>query len=191
MAALPGFCMDRYEAPNIKGERPFTGKTAFEGEAWCETKGKRLCSEAEWVRACEGARKFDFPYGKTYKRGACNDDKRWISPSWSAIASYPAPKGVEEIARLNQSEPSGDRPGCESEDGVQDLTGNVAEWVTRSFPNANNYPHVMKGCFWAGCYGGSPPSCGFVNPAHPGGFRSYESGFRCCLTPAKADTLGE
>ena len=38
----------------------------------------------------------------------------------------------------------------------------------------------MKGCYWSGCYGGSPPSCGFVNPAHPGTFRSYEAGFRCC-----------
>jgi formylglycine-generating enzyme required for sulfatase activity len=67
-----------------------------------------------------------------------------------------------------------------SQEGVVDLTGNVAEWVARSFPHTNNYDHVLKGCYWAGCYGGSPPSCAFVNSAHPGAFRTYEAGFRCC-----------
>ena len=38
----------------------------------------------------------------------------------------------------------------------------------------------MKGCYWSGCYGGSGPSCSFVNSAHPGVFRTYEAGFRCC-----------
>jgi formylglycine-generating enzyme required for sulfatase activity len=87
---------------------------------------------------------------------------------------------MEEAARLYQGEESGSNEACVSADGAYDLTGNVAEWVRRSFDHANNYDHVMKGCYWAGCYGGSPPSCGFVNPAHPSGFRSYEAGFRCC-----------
>lgn len=184
MIEVASFCIDRYEAPNEKGAKPLAFKTAFEGEAWCQTRGKRLCTEAEWVRACEGAQDRPFPYGTKYVKGACNDDKTWIAPSWTALGTYPSDASTAEAERLYQADPSGSRPGCASEDGVMDLTGNVAEWVVRSFDHANDYSHVMKGCYWSGCYGGSPPSCSFVNPAHPGGFRTYEAGFRCCAAAA-------
>lgn len=180
--ALPDVCMDRHEAPNVAGVKPLAMQSALDGEAWCKAHGKRLCSEEEWVRACQGTMKRPYPYGTTYQRSTCNDDKTWIAPDWTALGTYPAAAGQKEATRLYQADPSGSRKGCISEEGLLDLTGNVAEWVRRSFPNANNYDHVMKGCYWSGCYGGSPPSCGFVNPAHPSGFRSYEAGFRCCLS---------
>lgn len=183
MVEVGGTCMDRYEAPNEAGAAPLAFKTAPEGAAWCQARGKRLCTEAEWVRACEGPSGNAFPYGDTYRRGACNDDKTWRAPSWSALATYPASTATAEAARLYQAEPSGARAACASAEGVHDLVGNVAEWVTRSFPHTTNHDQVMKGCYWAGCYGGAPPSCASTNPAHPGEFRTYEAGFRCCLTP--------
>jgi len=180
MVDLGTLCMDRYEAPNMAGVPPLAMRTALDGEAWCDERGKRLCSEAEWVRACEGLSERAFPYGETYERGRCNDDQTWRSPSWMTLATWPSDAAMREAERLYQAEPSGTRPECASEEGVIDLTGNVAEWVRRSFPSRTGYDHVMKGCYWAGCYGGAPPSCAFVNPAHPSGFRSYEAGFRCC-----------
>jgi len=180
MVHVDTFCVDRYEAPNLAGARPLAFQTAFDGEAWCKARSKRLCSEAEWVRACQGAAKLPYPYGATYKRSTCNDDKTWKAPNWTTLGTYPSDAAMAEAERLYQADPSGARADCASEDRVMDLTGNVAEWVTRSFPNSNNYDHVMKGCYWSGCFGGTPPSCGFVNPAHPGGFRTYEAGFRCC-----------
>lgn len=181
MVTFPGFCMDRYEAPNQPGVAPLAMRTAKDGSDFCSARGKRLCTEAEWVRACQGPAGLSYPYGKTYQKGRCVDDKVWKSPNWTVLGTWPSAAAQAEAARLYQAEPSGMRRDCASQEGVQDLTGNVAEWVTRSFPNGNNYEHVMKGCYWAGCYGGSPPSCGFVNPAHPGTFRSYEAGFRCCM----------
>lgn len=180
MVQVGASCVDRYEAPNVAGSKPLAFQTAPEGQAFCAARGKRLCTEAEWVRACEGATKRPYPYGATYVRGRCNDDKTWISPSWSTLGTYPSDAAKKEAARLYQADPSGSRAGCASEDGVMDLTGNVAEWVVRSFPTSTGYEHVMKGCYWSGCYGGSNPSCKFVNPAHPGTFRTYEAGFRCC-----------
>jgi len=177
---IDGVCMDRYEAPNQAGASPLPMQSALSGESWCAMRGKRLCSEAEWVRACEGPSGRPYPYGQSYARGTCNDDKTWISPNWTVLGTFPSDPAVMEVDRLYQGDPSGSRSGCVSEEGVMDLTGNVAEWVRRSFDHANNYPHVMKGCYWAGCYGGSNPSCAFTNPAHPSGFRSYEAGFRCC-----------
>jgi formylglycine-generating enzyme required for sulfatase activity len=173
-------CMDRYEAPNQAGAKPLAMENALSGEAWCAARGKRLCTEAEWVRACNGPAMLPYPYGATYQRSVCNDDKTWIAPDWTTLGTWPSDAGVAEAARLYQADPSGSRTGCVSAEGVNDLTGNVAEWVRRSFSNANNYDHVLKGCYWSGCYGGSPPSCAFVNPAHPSGFRTYEAGFRCC-----------
>ena len=182
MVAFTGFCMDRWEAPNQAGMPPLAMRTAKDGVDWCSARSKRLCTEAEWVRACQGSTGLPYPYGRNYQKGRCVDDKIWKVPDWTVLGTWPSAAAQSEAARLYQAEPSGARRDCISSDGVQDLTGNVAEWVVRSFPNANNYDHVMKGCYWAGCYGGSPPSCSFVNPAHPGTFRTYEAGFRCCLT---------
>lgn len=182
MVAFADFCMDRYEAPNQAGVAPLAMRSATDGVAFCAALGKRLCTEAEWVAACKGPAGLPYPYGTTYKRSRCNDDKTWKVPSWTVLGTWPSAAAQAEAKRLYQADPSGSRTGCVSTDGVQDLTGNVAEWVVRSFPNSHNYDHVMKGCYWSGCYGGSPPSCSFVNPAHPGAFRTYEAGFRCCLT---------
>jgi formylglycine-generating enzyme required for sulfatase activity len=181
MAAVASFCVDRYEAPNAKGQYPLVLQTAYDGEAWCAARGRRLCTEDEWVRACEGASGRRFPYGETHLSGACNDDRHWVPVQWKALAQWPAPEAIEEAKRLYQADPSGSRAQCVSAEGVYDLTGNVAEWVRRSDPAPRpGYDHVLKGCYWAGCYHEPQPNCAFANHAHPGSFRTYEAGFRCC-----------
>jgi formylglycine-generating enzyme required for sulfatase activity len=88
---------------------------------------------------------------------------------------------VAEATRLFQADMSGARADCVSDEGVFDLTGNVAEWVRRRGPAPRpGYEHVLKGCYWAGCFHDPRPSCAFTNSAHPGTFRTYEAGFRCC-----------
>lgn len=174
-----GFCIDRYEAPNREGRRPITGATAHEGERWCEARGKMLCTEKQWLSACRGDEGRLYPYGARYRSGACNDSREWRTPNWEKIA-----KGVrEEIERLDQSGPAGGFERCRTPEGVFDLTGNVAEWVLRK-PEAGSRKavHVMKGCYWSACFKNSRPNCSFTNSAHPGEFRTYEAGFRCCLT---------
>ncbi len=84
---------------------------------------------------------------------------------------------MSEVTRLYQGERSGARPGCVSGYGAYDMTGNVEEWVTSG---KHGYGHVLKGCYWAGCYGGSKPTCKWTNAAHADMFKFYETGFRCC-----------
>jgi formylglycine-generating enzyme required for sulfatase activity len=181
MISLPTSCIDRYEAPNVDGEFPFALKTAYDGETWCAERGKRLCTEDEWMRACAGPHGRPYPYGSEYRAAACNDDRPWIPVEWELLAQWPSDRAVDEAKRLFQAEKSGLRAGCVSEDGVHDLTGNVAEWVRRSDPALHpGYDHVLKGCYWAGCYHEPHPNCVFRNSAHPGSFRTYEAGFRCC-----------
>jgi formylglycine-generating enzyme required for sulfatase activity len=181
MVAIEAFCIDKYEAPNVRGELPFAFVTAYDGEDWCAEHGKRLCTEDEWVRACGGTQGRPFPYGDEHRKAACNDDRLWITVLWRALARWPDGAAVEEATRLYQADMSGARAECVSEEGVYDLTGNVAEWVRRSGPPARlGYEHVLKGCYWAGCYHEPEPNCAFANHAHPGAFRTYEAGFRCC-----------
>ena len=187
MVLSSAVCIDRYEAPNVKGELPYALQTAYDGEDWCAARGKRLCTEDEWVRACGGPHGRPFPYGASYKGAACNDDHPWLLVSWKRISRWPLDAAMDEAARLFQADMSGARAACVSEEGAFDMTGNVAEWVRRSGPSPRpGFDHVLKGCFWAGCFKESQPSCRFTNGVHPGTFRTYEAGFRCCKPRATA-----
>jgi formylglycine-generating enzyme required for sulfatase activity len=185
MVAVADFCIDRYEAPNEKGELPFALQTAYDGEAWCGERQKRLCTEREWVRACEGPDGRRYPYGNTYRDEVCNDDRPWIAVHWKELGRWPRDAALDEGSRLFQADMSGARAACMSAEGVFDLTGNVAEWVRRSGASPHTgYDHVLKGCFWSGCFKEPRPSCAFTNGVHPGSFRTYEAGFRCCTERA-------
>jgi sulfatase modifying factor 1 len=177
-------CMDRFEAPNQQGEKPIVMATAPEAEAWCSERGKRLCTEDEWIRSCGGPRGQLFPYGTSYKEGTCNDDGKWKNPSWGKLGKWPSDEAKAEVARLDQRDPSGKRPACASPEGVMDTTGNVAEWVRRTRDHEKNHDHVSMGCYWGKCFRPPhTPTCDYANYNHPSGWRSYEIGFRCCKTP--------
>ncbi len=187
-------CIDRFEAPNQQGAPPLVMQTVDDAQSWCKQRGKRLCTEDEWLRACEGPAGQPYPYGPRYQEHACNQDGRYINPNWGLLGKWPAEQAVAEARRLNQAEPSGKRPTCGSAEGVYDLTGNVAEWVvkTHEHPEAcqngeqRKHQYVMEGCSWVKCFREPhEPACGYVNCAHDGGFRSYEVGFRCCKDRAR------
>ncbi|OFZ14123.1 MAG: hypothetical protein A2X86_04535 [Bdellovibrionales bacterium GWA2_49_15] len=187
MVDLGKFCIDKYEAPNLQGQKPFVAQTATDGEEWCRNNNKRLCRENEWLFACEGIEKRKYPYGENYLTGGCNDQKAWRTPNWSLIQKFPLPIGQQEIAMLNQAAGSGNYLECVTSEGVYDLGGNVSEWVQRTEPHTTPHAHVMMGCYWSGCYsnnrGKELSICRGTNAGHPGvrgQFRTYEAGFRCC-----------
>jgi formylglycine-generating enzyme required for sulfatase activity len=184
MVRVEGACVDRFEAPNVRGARPLVMQSAVTAEAWCAERDKRLCTEDEWDLACQGPSGQTYPYGDAHEDGRCNDDKTWIAPDEGTLATWPSAEAQAEVDALYQAAPSGDLAGCVSEGGVFDLTGNVEEWVVRTREHPNDYPHVLKGCYWSGCYGGSKPTCLSTNPAHADGFMFYETGFRCCRDPS-------
>jgi formylglycine-generating enzyme required for sulfatase activity len=183
MAQVGAFCIDRYEAPNAPNEYPLVMESAITAEAWCNKRGKRLCGEDEWERACAGPRGFQFPYGDAHEDARCADEKPWIVKDEPTITMWPEKPAMGEVTRLYQAEKSGTRASCVSGYGVFDMTGNVEEWVVtktvKGKPRAA-YAHVLKGCYWSGCYGGSKPTCTSTNAAHADTFKFYETGFRCC-----------
>jgi formylglycine-generating enzyme required for sulfatase activity len=174
MARIYGYCIDRYEAPNVAGEYPLVMENAVTAQAWCERRGKRLCTVDEWERACQGPQANTYPYGNTHEDAACRDEEEWIAKDESRIVMWPEKPAKSEVTRLYQAAKSGSYARCVSGYGVYDMTGNVEEWVQ------GKGGAVLKGCYWSGCYGGSKPTCKWTNAAHADGFRFYETGFRCC-----------
>ena len=166
------FCMDRFEYPNVAGENPLVMKNWFEAKALCTSNGKRLCKDSEWTLACEGPERLAYPYGLVRDALACNIDKAPINPHEEDLRRVD--KRDAEAKRLWQGEPSGARARCKSAFGVQDLTGNVDEWVV----NEKGKPHhsALKGGYWSWVRGRCRPT----TDGHAEDFRYYQIGFRCC-----------
>jgi Sulfatase-modifying factor enzyme 1 len=180
MVRAQDFCVDRYEAPNRRGVKPLVMQSANDAVSWCAEHRKRLCTEDEWIAACEGAEHNAYPYGETHVDGRCNDDKPWRKVDEATLAKWPAPEARDLAKELYQATPSGWKRKCVSGAGARDMTGNTEEWVVRTREHDNDWPYLLVGCYWSGCYGGGKPTCHSTNDAHGPEFRFYETGFRCC-----------
>jgi formylglycine-generating enzyme required for sulfatase activity len=102
---------------------------------FCGWVGKRLPTESEWEKAARGGCEFAAP-------ASCGaEDER----------AYPWGAAVPDCATANSSGCVGDtdragaRPGGASPHGVQDMAGNVAEWVGDWYA-ADAYESCATGC---------------------------------------------
>lgn len=186
---LVDVCVDRYEYPNQKDGHPPVMVDFFGAEQSCQTAGKRLCLESEWIAACEGPQEKPFPYGWQRSAEACNIDNRWIEPNLGRVYSKDPELQKAELARLDQGVPSGSRPGCVSDDGVYDLTGNFDEWVRldKPKPGAKSKMAGLKG----GAWGHVRNACRPVTTSHAPEFTYYFISFRCCRDPDPAAPRAE
>jgi formylglycine-generating enzyme required for sulfatase activity len=173
------YCIDEYEYPNEKGAHPPVMVDWYDAEAACEAKGKRLCYESEWVAACEGPDKLPFPAGLTRDPAKCNIDNTWTEPRLKAVYSSNRATQNAELARLDQSLPSGAKEGCVSGFGVRDLTGNVDEWVISEKNRGRSKWAGLKG----GAWGHVRNACRPITFSHPPEFTYYFISFRCCADP--------
>ncbi|MEZ4231247.1 MAG: SUMF1/EgtB/PvdO family nonheme iron enzyme [Polyangiaceae bacterium] len=172
------FCIDRYEYPNQEGGHPPVMVSWYDAAGACGALGKRLCYESEWVAACEGPDEKPFPYGWERSSEKCNIDNRWISPSLKKIYSSKPEVRDPELARLDQSKPSGAMKACVSDYGVFDLTGNFDEWALADHdrPKQRAVFAALKG----GAWGHVRNACRPVTTSHEPEFTYYFVSFRCC-----------
>ncbi len=173
------FCIDSYEYPNQEGKKPRLAMTWEEAKLLCQAEGKRLCKASEWTLACEGAEPLPYPYGFSRDSRLCNIDRPYRFPNNSAYAN-PQTR-AQEVARLDQREPSGARAGCVSPYGVYDMTGNVDEWVVNEQGSRTKPPYVsgLKGGYWGPVRNRCRPITDVHNMWHSG----YQIGLRCCADP--------
>lgn len=173
------YCIDLYEWPNKKGERPEVMNKFHQAEVKCAAVGKRLCTESEWTLACEGPKLLPFPYGFDRDTEICHGDVMWDSPNMPKVAE----RDPDELARLWKGVRSGSQPGCISDYGVYDLTGNADEVVaseTYSGDFRGKFDSVHTGGPW---YKGVRNQCRPKIYTHDEGFYYYFLSFRCCAEP--------
>lgn len=147
------FCIDKFEYPNILGAMPEAGVSWYKAQAKCAEKGKSLCTEFEWITACEGFNHFAYPYANDYIYGKCRAGVIW----------------EEGPAK------SGDYPDCVSGYGAFDMSGNLAEWTGASDAQA-----VVRGGTWENQ--AAFVRCESILRLSPGREYKY-LGFRCCAKP--------
>ena len=185
--ATKNVCIDRFEWPNIPGEKPLLGISGvaepqdeekgilMNAEDLCRSVGKRVCKAKEWIAACEGAQKNKYPFGDKLPKytpgdntGLCNYDKKY-----RAVDEYKVfTRDPEEMEFLDQSEPVGHRKTCVSTSGAWDMMGNAEEWV-RCKDGVEGW--CLASRFWA-----EPRSCRALVISHSPRWHYYDSGGRCC-----------
>ena len=149
-------------------------------ERACQNAGKRLCTQAEWVRACRGEADRPFPYGDEYRPGACNVYR--ASHAARVLHSDPSSGHLDPRLNLVEDEDgpllrlTGSMPECRSEwpgGSLYDLVGNLDEWIADA-----------RGKFLGGFFSrGSRDGCGASISAHPKKYLDYSLGVRCCRDP--------
>jgi hypothetical protein len=164
------FCVDRdeYAEPSPtsdpKDALPVVRKSWTEAKALCESRGARLCKEAEWEFACEGPDMSPYPYGWKRDSSACNIDRTDLGG--------PGDKLIDHRAKL------GEFPACVSPFGVHDMTGNVDEWVEREGLSAPNRS-ALRGGWWLP----GRNRCRAATREHAEDYSAKQVGFRCCKDP--------
>ncbi len=152
--------------------RPRQNVTWPEAEAFCEQRGARLPTEAEWEYAARGPSGLIYPWGNEF------------------VAAYAA-------YSLNRPASVGSRPSGVSWVGALDMSGNIAEWVNDWYVNGyyatlangvvnpqgpdSGWLRVLRGGSW-------DQAEDFLRTSYrnygPPAFESAALGFRCALSYA-------
>jgi formylglycine-generating enzyme len=154
----------------LSGEpgRAVSGVTKAEAEALCRFLGGRLPTGDEWTWAAGGARGRRYPWGDT---GAVCRRGAW------GLRSGPCGFGGDG------PEVSGVHPDGATPEGVLDLAGNVAEWIS----DGNDGAGFVRGGSWASSLA-TELRTWFVREASPYD-RSKEIGARCAYPPSAGSVV--
>jgi formylglycine-generating enzyme required for sulfatase activity len=162
------FCIDRLEMGGDDG-LPLAHKSWTDAKKICESKGKRLCQEREWLFACEGEEAKPYPYGFVRNSDICNFER---------TEGLVTRKG--DLADHRQ--PVTANPACLSPFGVQNMVGNIDEWVVLDVPHfsaKNNYRKMRSG-LKGGWWGPLRNRCRPTTVDHDEVFEELQTGVRCC-----------
>jgi hypothetical protein len=198
MLAVTTFCIDRFEASlmlgsaawspyfdphgqsvravSLRGAVPQGYIRQTDAASACTAAGKRLCTDDEWLRACQGPAMTTYPYGDTREPGVCNDARAvhpavelyGTSDSW-IFSHLDSPCLNQEAMGLDRT---GAQTGCTTAEGAYDMMGNLHEWTADG-----------SGTFRGGYYVDTVENgngCLYATTAHDVSYDDYSTGFRCC-----------
>ncbi|MBU1684665.1 peptidoglycan recognition protein family protein [Patescibacteria group bacterium] len=144
----------------------------------CEAAGKRVCSPAEWKKACRSEEDTKFPYGDKYQWNLCNVFRdthpiQVLHTEGSSALNDPRLNMVKDGQGNPLLEKTGTRTKCASkwsDDAAYDMVGNLDEWVDDP-----------GGTFAGGFYSRSTrEGCDASISGHPASYFDYSTGVRCC-----------
>ena len=173
-------------AVSERGKVPQGHISQVEAAEACFNAGKRLCSDDEWVEACQGKKPTLYPYGDTHEDDRCND--RGVSGfnllfgPGNNTPPEPSAYTVENMndPRLNQVEGSIAVSGffgkCKNGFKVYDMVGNLHEWTADSAGTTRGGYYLDTSSLGVGC--------GYAATAHDLDYHDYSTGFRCCKDPS-------
>lgn len=156
------YCIDRTERVEADSDKPRHFMSWTSSKKLCESEGGRLCRESEWVFACEGEEMRPYPYGYERDSSACNVDISEHIGKPGRLVDHRAAAGSHEK--------------CASPFGVQDLAGNVEEWVQADGKGKMGWKEVLKGSWWIP----SRHACRQFQVGHNDVYNGAETGTRCC-----------
>ncbi|MBX3226887.1 MAG: SUMF1/EgtB/PvdO family nonheme iron enzyme [Labilithrix sp.] len=159
------YCIDVTERREAGSDLPRHFMSWTASKKLCESEGGRLCKEREWVFACEGEEMRPYPYGWERDSTACNVDISENIGRPGRLVDHRAP--VASSAK------------CASPFGVQDLAGNVEEWVQADHGKKMGWKEVLKGSWWIP----SRHACRQFQVGHNDVYNGAETGTRCCHEP--------
>jgi formylglycine-generating enzyme required for sulfatase activity len=159
--AMGGFYIDLLPWPNEPNAIPTSNVSRDEAEQLCVTKGKRLCTELEWERACKGPSSTTYEYGDTYRKEAC---------------------GTGVALELAARRPTGELAQCKSGFGVSEMHGGVWEWTSSAWGRGSR--DAAQGVLRGGnsLAGELVGRCSNAIARAPSK-KSPTMGFRCCAGP--------
>ncbi len=163
---LGAYFIDLLPFPNETGAIATTNVSRDEAAAMCVAKGKRLCTELEWERACKGPMNTTYEDGDVFRPTSC---------------------GLGVAADLSAKRPTGETPACVSGFGVREMHGGAWEWTIGAWGRGGRKDlGVLKaGNSTAGEIAGRCANSLARTPTT----KSASMGFRCCAGAANEATV--
>jgi hypothetical protein len=156
---LGAFDIDAYPYPNDPEKPPEKGVSRDDAKRMCEARGRRLCTELEWERACKGPANWRYEYGDRFDPKACP----------TGLGAPPTYASVDK---------------CASGFGVHGMHGFAWEWTASDWKRGKE---EGKGVLRGG-HGNQPYAhmrCSSARAGEPAA-KDASAGFRCCGGAANA-----